>query len=115
MYIMSFILVSGKPSSHFNDTTKPPGNSYDDKKDCSDSEECCKTLFEDRLSTDHGAAPKTRSTLLHKIKDVDSLAATVDDIKRQLSGMTQSYTVILYYMHVYIVAYYFLMAIFLGS
>ena len=73
----------------------------------SDSEECCKTLFQDWLLTDHGAAPKTWSTLLQKIKDVDSLAAAVDDIKRQLSGMTQSYTVILYYMHVYIVAYYF--------
>ena len=31
MYIMSFILVSGTVSSHFTDTTKPPGNSYDDK------------------------------------------------------------------------------------
>ena len=55
------------------------------KKDCSDSEECCKTLFEDWLSTDHGAAPKTWSTLLQKIKDVDSLVAVVDDIKRELS------------------------------
>ena len=81
----------------------------------SDSEECCKILFEDWLSTDHGAAPKTWSTLLQRIKDVDSLAAAVDDIKRQLSGMTQSYTVILYCMHVYIVAYYFLVAILLGS
>ena len=83
-------------------------------EDCSDSQECCGTLFEDWLSTDHGAAPKTWSTLLQKIKDVDSLTATVDDIKRQLSGMTQSYTVILNYMHVYIVAYYFLVAIILG-
>ena len=31
MYIMSFILVSDTVSSHFADTTKPPGNSYDDK------------------------------------------------------------------------------------
>ena len=31
MYIMSFILVSGTVSSHFADTTKSPGNSYDDK------------------------------------------------------------------------------------
>ena len=55
------------------------------KKDCSDSAECCKRLFEDWLSTDHGAVPKTWSTLLQKIKDVDSLAAAVDDIKRKLS------------------------------
>ena len=85
------------------------------KKDCRDDKECCETLFEDWLSTDHGAAPKTWSTLLQRIKDVDSLAAAVDDIKRQLSGMTQSYTVILYYMHVYIVGYSFLVAIILGS
>ena len=78
------------------------------KKDCRDDKECCKTLFEDWLYTDRGVAPKTWSTLLQKIRDVDSLAAAVDDIKSQLSGMTQSYTVILYYMHVYIVAYYFL-------
>ena len=84
-------------------------------KDCSDSEECCEKLFNDWLTTDHGTTPKTWSTLLQKIKDVDSLAVAVDDIKRQLSGMTQSYTVILYYMHVYIVAYYFLVDILLGS
>ena len=75
------------------------------KEDCRDREECCKTLFVDWLSTDHGAAPKTWSTLLQKIKDVDSLAVAVDDIKRELIGMTQSYTIIFYYMHVYIVAY----------
>ena len=80
----------------------------------SNSENCCVALFADWLHTDHGATPKTWSTLLQKIKDVDSLAATVDDIKRQLSGMTQSYTVILYYMHVYIVAYYFIVATVLG-
>ena len=55
------------------------------KRNCNDLEECCKKLFEDWLSTDHGAAPKTWSTLLQKIKDVDSLAAAVDDIKRELS------------------------------
>ena len=54
------------------------------KKDCSDSQECCKTLFEDWLSTDHGAAPKTWSTLLQKIKDVDNLVAAVDEIKEEL-------------------------------
>ena len=59
------------------------------KRNYSDSEECCKTLFEDWLCTGHGAVPKTWSTLLQKIKDVDGLAAAVDDIKRQLiiSGM----------------------------
>ena len=55
------------------------------KKDCSDSEECCKTLFEDWLSTDHGAAPKTWCTLLKKIKQVDNLVTAVDDIRKELS------------------------------
>ena len=55
------------------------------KKDCSDCQPCCRKLFEDWLSTDHGAAPKTWSTLLQKIKDVDNLVAVVDDIKRELS------------------------------
>ena len=55
------------------------------KKDCSDCQPCCRKLFEDWLSTDYGAAPKTWSTLLQKIKDVDSLATAVDDIKRELS------------------------------
>ena len=55
------------------------------KKDCSDCQPCCRKLFEDWLSTDNGATPKTWSTLLQRIKDVDSLAATVDKIKQELS------------------------------
>ena len=55
------------------------------KKDCSDCQPCCRKLFEDWLSTDNGATPKTWSTLLQRIKDVDSLAATVDKIKKELS------------------------------
>ena len=54
------------------------------KKDCNDSEQCCMSLFEDWLSTDHGVAPKTWCILLQKIKEVDSLAAAVDDIKKEL-------------------------------
>ena len=55
------------------------------ERDCSDSEQCCEKLFEDWLSTDHGAAPKTWCTLLQKIKEVESLFAAADDIKRQLN------------------------------
>ena len=49
------------------------------------SQRCCEKLFEYWLSTDHGATPKTWHTLLQKIKEVDSLFAAADDIKRVLS------------------------------
>ena len=55
------------------------------KKDCHKSEDCCEALFEDWLTTNHGAAPKTWGTLLQKIKDVDKLSAAVDDIEKELS------------------------------
>ena len=55
------------------------------KKDCKDSEQCCKTLFEDWLSTPHGASPKSWSTLLQKIEEVDNLFTTADDIRKELS------------------------------
>ena len=54
------------------------------ERDCHDSEQCCVKLFEDWLSTGHGAAPKTWCILLQKIKQVESLVAAADDIKRQL-------------------------------
>ena len=46
------------------------------KEDCQNSEKCCKKLFEDWLTTSHGATPKTRFELLNRIKEVDSLKAT---------------------------------------
>ena len=55
------------------------------ERDCRDSEQCCEKLFEDWLSTNHGVSPKTWCTLLQKIKEVNSLFAAADDIKRELS------------------------------
>ena len=54
------------------------------ERDCRDSKQCCQKLFEDWLSTEHGVAPKTWCILLQKIKEVESLVAVADDIKRQL-------------------------------
>ena len=54
------------------------------ERDCTDSEQCCEKLFEDWLTTEHGVAPKTWRTLLQHIKEVASLFAAADDIKKQL-------------------------------
>ena len=51
---------------------------------------CCKELFEDWLSTDHGAGPKTWSTLLDKLKEVEDLAAATNDITNELRKLTHS-------------------------
>ena len=61
----------------------PTVNAID--KDSHDSGQSCEKLFKDWLSTNHGAAPKTWSTLLEKIKEVDGLFAAADDIERELS------------------------------
>lgn len=55
------------------------------ERDSRDSGHCCEKLFEDWLSTPHGATPKTWHTLLQKIKEVDSLFAAADDIQRELT------------------------------
>ena len=54
------------------------------EKDCTDSKQCCEKLFIDWLTTEHGVAPKTWCTLLQHIKEVASLFAAADDIKKQL-------------------------------
>ena len=50
-----------------------------------DSGQCCEKLFEDWLSTNHGAAPKTWQTLLQKTKEVDILCDAAYDIERELN------------------------------
>ena len=45
---------------------------------------CCKELFKDWLSTNHGASPKIWSTLLDKLKKVEDLAAARDEIMEEL-------------------------------
>ena len=51
---------------------------------------CCKELFKDWLSTDHGARPKTWSTLLDKLHDIDELAAAYNEIMDEFRKLTHS-------------------------
>ena len=61
------------------------------KAKCNDNpKKCCKELFEDWLSTNHGASPKTWSTLLDKLKKVEDLAAARDEIMEELKKLTHS-------------------------
>ena len=53
----------------------------------SDPKRCCRELFIDWLSTDHGVGPKTWSTLLEKLKKVGDLAATTDEIEKKLERL----------------------------
>ena len=48
---------------------------------------CCRELFVDWLTTNNGAAPKTWSTLLDKLKDVDELAAATEVIMKELAHL----------------------------
>ena len=50
------------------------------------SDEQCRKLFEDWLTTGHGCTPKTWQTLLQQIKRVNDLTAAADEIKEQLSN-----------------------------
>ena len=60
------------------------------------SKECCRELFEDWLSTDHGDGPKTWKTLVEKLKEVDELAAATDEIMIILAdfGVQVNFTVV---------------------
>ena len=51
---------------------------------------CCRELFEDWLSTDHGAHPKTWKTLLDKLKKVKELAAAYNEIMDKFKKLTPS-------------------------
>ena len=51
---------------------------------------CCKELFEDWLSTDHGDDPKTWSTLIEKLKDVEELVAARNAIVNELEKLADS-------------------------
>ena len=58
------------------------------KAKCNDNpKRCCKELFKDWLSTDHGASPKIWSTLLDKLKEVEDLAAARDEIMEELKKL----------------------------
>jgi len=52
-----------------------------------DPKKCCQKLFIDWLSTDHGVGPKTWSTLLEKLKEVEELAASMQGIINELQKL----------------------------
>ena len=54
------------------------------------SKKCCNQLFVDWLSTNHGTGPKTWSTLLDKLKDVEDLAAATSEIINELKKLVDS-------------------------
>ncbi|XP_065910284.1 uncharacterized protein [Dysidea avara] len=49
-----------------------------------DLKDSCRKLFENWLSTSHGPNPKTWKTLLEKIRDVDELSSSIDEIEEML-------------------------------
>ena len=55
-----------------------------------DPKKCCKRLFIDWLSTDHGVTPKTWSTLIEKLKEVDELATATNEIITELEKLAES-------------------------
>ena len=52
-----------------------------------DPKRCCRELFINWLSTDHGVGPKTWSTLLEKLKEVGDLVAATDEIEKELEEL----------------------------
>ena len=48
---------------------------------------CCKELFKDWLSTDHGVGPRTWSTLLEKLQEIEDLAVATSEIKTELQKL----------------------------
>ena len=47
--------------------------------------DCCISLFDNWLSTNHGPKPKTYQTLLKHIKKIDELTAASDEIEKELA------------------------------
>lgn len=52
-----------------------------------DPKKCCRELFIDWLSTSHGVGPKTWSTLLDKLKEVEDLSAATQEIIKELENI----------------------------
>ena len=49
-----------------------------------DPEQCCRKLFENWLATSHAPVPKTYTTLLNHIKQVEKLTAASEKIEKEL-------------------------------
>ena len=64
-------------------------NAIKEKKN-DNPKKCCKELFVDWLSTDHGVGPKTWSTLIEKLKKIEDLAAVTNEIMNELEKLADS-------------------------
>ena len=49
-----------------------------------DPMKCCTELFDDWLTTDNGVAPKTWSTLIETLKEIDQLSGVAEHIEESL-------------------------------
>ena len=52
-----------------------------------DPKKCCRELFIDWLSTDHGVGPRTWKTVIGKLKEIDKLVAAADEIMIKLADL----------------------------
>ena len=55
-----------------------------------DPKKCCRELFIDWLSTDHGVGPKTWKTLVERLKEVEDLTAATGEIINELEKLADS-------------------------
>ena len=54
------------------------------RKDSQNSDDCCRNLFTNWISTSHGPKPKTYETLLKHIKKIDNLIAASEAVQKEL-------------------------------
>ena len=74
-----------------------PGDVKGFKVDTQDCQQCCKELFTNWLTTDHGPEPKTYQTLLNHIEKIENLVAASEAIKEKLiQGTYKQYSVFKY-------------------
>ena len=62
-----------------------------------DPMKCCIELFSDWITTDNGLAPKTWSTLLETLKEVDQLSGVAEQIEESLKCEHHFHVVIMLY------------------
>ena len=62
-----------------------------------DPMKCCIELFSDWITTDNGLAPKTWSTLLETLKEIDQLSGVAEQIEESLKCEYHLYVVIMLY------------------
>ena len=56
-------------------------------KNREDPKKCCRGLLQDWLTSDNGISPKTWSTLLNALKQVNELTSATQEIEEELSKL----------------------------